>query len=178
MARFKVKRDGITAGFGLRQLNTIAREVSQEVGLFWHRNYLDKHFTPAGAREYRAAVPGSFVPRSGEKGSGRRFQGSYQERKWKLFGHGNPLEYSGESHLWLKFPRLRITATNAQSRLRILLGAPNFNRFGSGGRYGTSKVDMSKDITAITDRETEEMTMFAGDEFLKRYKSLRTRNAA
>ena len=172
MARFRMKREGIAAGFRIGEINQIAREVANDVGMFWHRNYLDKHFTPAGAREY------GYTPRNGDRGSGRRFAGSYTERKYKLFGHRNPLEYTGQSRLWLKTPRLRVTATQGQARLRILLGAPNFNRFAKGGRYGSSMVDLTRDITAVTDKEVQEMTQFAGDQFMQKYRSLRASRGA
>jgi len=172
MARFKMARTGVAAGLTARMLNNTAREVAEQVGLFWHRNYLDKHFTRSGAREY------GYEPRSGEKGSGRRFQGSYMERKWKKYGHGNPLEFSGESHQWLKFPRIKTSATGGIAKMRIMLGAPNFNRFGSG-THTNSKVDLAHDITAVLPSEINAMAEFARDEFIRRYKSLRgSRSAA
>lgn len=168
----RIKRTGLTAGVMLREQNRISREVALRIGEFWYDRYFENHFTPKGAREY------GYEPRSGEKGSGRRFQGSYHERKWKESGHGKPLMFSGKSYDFLKIPRLRITSTRGVATLRILLGAPAFNLFGKGGRYGTSKVDMRHDITAVTDQEKQEMAEYAGSQFMERYKSLRGRMAA
>ena len=49
------------------------------VGQFWHRKILGKHFTEAGAREYR------YQPRTPE----------YLRKKERLFGHRRPLVFSG-----------------------------------------------------------------------------------
>jgi hypothetical protein len=56
-----VKRQGLTSRTGWRVINQIAKEVAIEVGYFWHDNFLQKHFTHAGAREY------GYEPRQGER---------------------------------------------------------------------------------------------------------------
>ena len=60
---------------------------------FWHRFLLKKHFTNAGAREYR------FDPREGERGNaGRKNKNStYTAQKLKNYGHSNPLQLSGKT---------------------------------------------------------------------------------
>lgn len=164
-----VKRTGMMSGLGWRVINKIAKEVAILIGFFWHDNYLKKHFTAAGATEY------GYEPRQGERGSGMKFSGSYTQHKLHRFGHTHPLEFTGDSRALLETSKhkVRATATGGIANLTIPLGAPNFNRFGKGGRYGTSKVDLRHDITAVSEGEKEEMTKEAQRLFIQKYQSLR-----
>jgi len=164
-----VKRQGLTSRTGWRVINQIAKEVAIEVGYFWHDNFLQKHFTHAGAREY------GYEPRQGERGSGMRFSGSYTQHKLHRFNHTRPLEFTGDSRSLLETSKhkVRATATGGEATLRIPLGAPNFNRFGRGGRYGTSKVDLRHDITAVSEAEIGLMAKEANRLFIEKYNSLR-----
>lgn len=163
MIQRTITERGATPRVMLREQNRIAREVSLDVGAFWHDNFLEKHFTQAGAVEYGYAPRDGDRQRPNEKG----FRRSYQGRKLRFKGHTKPLVFSGRSRERLRWPRLRVTATRGIATLRILLDAPAFNF-----KQPTSNVDMRRDITAVSAREEQAMSEHARERFLARYGAL------
>jgi len=95
VAGFEIKHKGAVPGSAnLTQkiFNELIRESWEDVGDYWHENFLDKHFTPAGADEY------GYAPRSGETGNPhpKGFWASYSGRKQKYLHHKNPLVFAGD----------------------------------------------------------------------------------
>jgi hypothetical protein len=158
-----VREKGATPRVLMREQNNIAREVATGVGVYWHENFLEKHFTQAGAAEY------GYAPRDGDRlrPNAKGFRSSYQGRKLRKYGHTRPLFKTGRSRELLKIPRLRVTSVRGVATLRILLAAPAFNFSKSDW-----KVDMRKDITAVSRREEDQMTAYAAGDFGRRYASL------
>lgn len=166
MLNARIRKRGFNASVALRQQNEIAREVAYDVGLFWHQNYLDRHFTREGAKAY------GYEPRQGDlqKPFTDKWYRTYTGRKYRTFGHRDPLKFTGRSYRYLKLPRFRITATRGVAKLRILLGAPAFNF--KNFRGGRSKVNMAKDISTLLDSEKQAMTEVARNSFHRRYQAL------
>ena len=72
----------------------------------WHTRYLPKHFTKAGAREYR------YRKRSGEPGTkgAKNVEKSYTGQKRREMGHTIPLVYTGLSRMLARFRDVRATS--------------------------------------------------------------------
>ena len=89
----EIREFGATPGLMKREWNAVVKTSWGELGTYWHSRLREKHFTTAGAKEYK------YTPRKGEPGSGWQgnFWGSYTGRKIRAFGHRRPLEHSGES---------------------------------------------------------------------------------
>ena len=87
---------------------------------------------PAQALHRRRARNYRYAKRSGERGSGRKFRGSYTERKLKLFGHTRPLELSGEGK------RLALYQRNiAATRDKVTCASPGNSTFAPSGARST-----------------------------------------
>ena len=121
-----------------RERNKIQKEGFEYALTYWHGKFREKHFTHAGATEYK------YLPRSGERGHGRKFKGSYNQQKLRKFGHTRPLEFSGESRQLTR--TLKIKATSKSGR--CILNARKFNF-----RNPKSKIDMRDEMTRVSDPE-------------------------
>lgn len=127
-------------GIVLKNLNTLKKKVFMLMGIFWHDNLRQKHFTKAGAREYK------YAPRRGDRGNiGRKgFRHTYQARKLRTKGHTRPLVYSGESE-----GRTRVRDVRSTSKgVRVVLNVPTLNL-----KNPLTKIDMRQEMTVISDRE-------------------------
>jgi hypothetical protein len=98
-----------------RDVNDALRRALEGMCLRWRRQYLPKHFTKGGAREY------GYQPRQGERNPLKR--GSYSNRKLRLFSHVLPNVYTGElRRLSLQGPQtVRATVTRTRARVRAVL---------------------------------------------------------
>ena len=76
-------------GMKKKKLNDITKEALRSTGRRWHEEYLEGHFTKAGAEKY------GYGARNGEPGSGAPKKRSYTAYKQKKKGHTNPLVFSG-----------------------------------------------------------------------------------
>ncbi len=81
----RIKPTLIFPGKTPRGMANAAKEARQKANLsvaeFWREKLFPKHFTTQGAQEY------GYQPRTAK----------YQARKFRRFGHSNPLTYTGES---------------------------------------------------------------------------------
>jgi hypothetical protein len=119
----------------------VAEPTLRDAGEFWHNTFLRKHFTEAGAQEYR------YIKRKGEgmaRGS-KEWKRSYTGRKFQRFGHTRPLVFSGEGE---RLARVRDVRTTSK-RVRVVL--PNKFNF----RHPKSKIRMRDELTAISSREEQ-----------------------
>jgi hypothetical protein len=152
-----LKYSGATPKLAARQRNAVQKEAFAYALKFWHAKYRDKHFTNAGATEY------GYTPRKGERGSGRRFKGSYTAYKLKKMGHTRPLEFSGRSRALAA--RENVTSTSKGGRARINAPALNFrNRF--------SQINMRDEMTRVSDAERSALTREFGDYLTGRFARL------
>ncbi len=141
---FKMTYSGFAAE-PKRVFNEGAKWAFGQVGLFWHRKLRLKHFTPAGAREYR------YQPRKGQTGNAHPFgfRRSYTGIKLRTHGHTNPLEFSGETKALSA--AARIVATSKGVRVSYpALRKLNF-------RNPHSKIRMADEYRNVSDAETRKI---------------------
>ena len=162
---FRIRRSGAIIGVPLREQNDIARQVAKDAADYWYDNFLEKHFTHAGAAEY------GYKPRNGERDNPgeKGFWASYTGRKLKKWGHTRPLMWTGDSYEWLKSrKRFKITATGGQAKARIMLGAPNFN-----WHNPNSQINMDEEITTVSDSERATLLDLIKKRFVELYTARR-----
>ncbi len=140
---------------GLRKAHRAARrEALRIVGETWVEQIAPKHFTNAGAAEYK------YTPRSGDKFSGKEFTRSYQGRKLKTLGHTRPLEKSGKSKRRVMQSRARVV----KDTVRIVINAPALNF-----RNPFSSINMREEITAVSSADVRLMSDTFEREFGARF---------
>lgn len=115
----------------LRQAhNAAAKAAWHEVGVVWVRDVRPKHFTEAGAREYRY---------------GRRSK-AYTERKRRETGRARPLVYTGRSERQTR--QARISTTSRGGRISMRAPALNF-------KHPKSRIRPREELTRISRRDAE-----------------------
>lgn len=139
---FTVKTRGPTPGVLAKQMRGLLKDGFETIGSEWHRRMRPKHFSRAGAREYR------YTPRVGEPGSGRRKAGSYTQEKENAFGHSRPLEFSGLSKRLVSVKDVRANSKGG----RVFMNAPAFN---FKNRF--SKINMRAEMTTVSIGERDEL---------------------
>lgn len=160
IALIEMKYTGATPGIVKKKLNEALRRAWLQVGIRWHRWMLPKHFTRAGAREY------GYAPRSGESGNAtaKGFRLSYTGKKLKAKGHTLPLVWTGISRVLAD--RRDITATSKGVKIKLP------GQFARRGRY--SKIDMVREITAVSPGDVRVITETMNDLVAKELRSITT----
>ena len=139
------------------------KDVWDKVGWHLFNQFVEKHFTKAGAAEYREEnVAGDapvFQPRSGDDQSGKAFWRSYQGRKQKAQGHQLAMVFSGRTRDGAK--RATIYATSNGVRV-ALPGLVHLNQYKPpakkyGPHQGDPPLDLRGDVLSISRREAEEL---------------------
>lgn len=127
-----------------KRMPRIKKAAFRLMAAVWHRTMRPKHFTKAGAREYR------YDPRQGERaGQGtKRFRRSYTGQKLRRFGHTDPLVLTGESRRATAIRRIKGTSKGA----RVIMRAPKLN-FRTPGRKKT----MREELTTISRPEVRRL---------------------
>ncbi len=158
----QVKAVGIE-GIKKSHLNKITRTSLVSVGARWHGRYLERHFTPRGARIY------GYGARSGEPGSGRQEKNSYTAWKKKKKGHSDPLVKSGRGKkeaLANKKFKARISSKLGKAVLTIQLPKIfNFNL----RRAGKSKTNANEEIRKTTMSELRDLDSHFVKTFVKEF---------
>lgn len=128
-------------GIVLKKLNVLKKRTFFVMGVFWHRDLRPKHFTKAGAREYK------YKPRKGDPGNIGRFgfERSYQGRKLDTKKHTKPLVYSGDSEALSRVRDVRSTSKGNKIVMRT-------NRLNLKNPH--SEIDMRPEMEIISERET------------------------
>jgi len=148
MLIFKLHADAKKIPLTKRELNNAIKGANADMGLFWLGMIRPKHFTKAGAREYRYAPRQTYKPQ--KKGSKRDpFRASYTGRKLKEKGHTRPLVWSGESEL--RSRQGRVDATS--KRMRVVMNVPALNFSPKGHR----DLDMLAELTEVSDADFAKM---------------------
>ncbi len=140
MLTIKITYSGAVPALAKRALNRLYKQAFAITGRAWHTRFHRKHFTHAGAREYR------YDPRQGERmtrGS-KRYRKSYTARKERIFGHTLPLVWSGASRKLASIKDVRATS----KRARVVIHARGLNRPRRGG-----KKPMREEMTTLSARE-------------------------
>jgi len=143
--------------------NRALKETWNAIGWHLFEKWVQKHFTKAGADEYRSSnVAGNgpvYQARSGEGESGRAFWKSYNGRKQKKYGQQLAMVFSGNTRDGAK--RATIYATNRGVRV-ALPGCVHLNQYRPpvkkhGPHAGEPSIDLRGDLLAISQRESEEV---------------------
>ena len=116
----KLTQQGAIAAFGRRSVNDVVRAAFAKAGDHWGRNFLLKHFTKAGAREY------DYAPRKGEhaRAGSKRFKriaGPAERRAGEIL----PLVYSGELKREASTYRVTAKATSKTAYAHVALPRAN-----------------------------------------------------
>ncbi|MCG8407561.1 MAG: hypothetical protein MI923_20380 [Phycisphaerales bacterium] len=154
MIIFTFKERGPVPRVIRKEFNRIKKSAYRHIGNYWHRFFLRKHFTRAGAKEY------GYLPRKGESGNPDpfNFKRSYTGRKLKRFGHTNPLVFSGES---MRRAMVRIVRSTSRGA-RVVMKAPAFNF-----RNKHSNINMREELTRVSRPERQKKVQLF-DRFLDR----------
>ena len=133
----------------------------REALVYHHQKHIPKHFTAAGAEEYKyMARKGDKMPRGT-----KRFNRSYVGRKLKKYGHTRPLEFSGTSKRLTRVRDVRVTS----KRGRLIL-PPGFNR-----KHPKSRIRMRDEITAVPTSEEAVLTRLADRSVTEKAAAIKTR---
>ena len=132
-------------GLAASAFNKMRADAFHQIGLRWHQEFLPKHFTKEGEKEY------NYTPRKGEEEgtSGKAFWRSYTGRKLKAKGHTLPLVWSGELRQGSK--TARITAT--RNGVKVFLTDCQKAKF----QGPNTEIDMAYELTHLSDSEREEL---------------------
>lgn len=146
-----IKYSGVLSkNLSKRTLNAhVLKPAYHDIGVYWHTHYRKKHFTHAGASEY------GYTPRKGDRGSGRRFKGSYTAKKIRKWGHSKPLIWTGESERLTRIRDVRATSKGC----RVVLKANKLNF-----RSRHTEIRMREEMTRISRREARELTKILGEQ--------------
>lgn len=141
------------------------KDVWNEIGWYFFKHFVEKHFTKSGAQEYReqnvaygeVAANDTYRPRSGEGESGKAFWCSYNGRKQKQLGHQLAMVFSGDTRDGAR--RAKITATSKDATI-ALPGCVHLNyykphRKKRGSHAGEPPLNLRGDLLAISRRESE-----------------------
>lgn len=140
----KITERGPTPRHMLKAHNAAAKDAWERTGVYWFGNFLEKHFTEAGAREY------NYTRRKGEglTPGTARFNRSYTGRKLREKGHTRPLEYSGRSRQQAR--RARVSSTSKGGKVTI--SAPTLNL-----RHPKSRIVMREELARISRAEGDQL---------------------
>ena len=147
-----IKYRGAVPKIALRERNRIYKESYAAVLTYWHRELRPKHFTLAGAAEYR------YAPRSRK----------YEARKQRKVGHTRPLEFSGLSKALTSVRN--VTSTSKGGRVRMNAPALNF-------KHPKSRVHARDELTRISVPEQILLRDMYDREVGQRFAALRTQES-
>jgi hypothetical protein len=147
--------------------NASLKETWSEVGRYFLRTFVPKHFTKPGANEYRSenvaygevAADDTYRARSGEGESGKQFWASYNGRKQKE-GRGQlDLVFSGNTREGAKQESIEATRYGVVIHLP---GCVHLNQYKPkpkkyGPHAGEPPLNLRGDLLAISRREVEEV---------------------
>lgn len=137
MGPTKVKKKGPVPGnMTRREYNArIIKPGLEDTGVEYHRELLPIRFTERAKRLL------NYTPR----------KRNYQARKRRVWGHNDPLVWSGESR---GIARLRdVRATGKSVKIKIHAKTLNF-------RHPSSEISMSDEVTRIAPSEMQQLTRF------------------
>jgi len=139
-------------GMKKKKLNDITKEALRSTGRRWHEEYLEGHFTKAGAQKY------GYGARNGEPGSGAPLKRSYTAYKQKKKGHADPLVFSGKGKseaLANKIVKARISSKMQSAVVTISLPRVFNFRLRKSGRGNTDAFTEIQRVTNVELRDLE-----------------------
>ncbi len=167
-AEFTARETGVTPRIMQRELNAIGRLVAWGMGYLWHTNMRPRHFTRDGARMY------GYADRQGEgsrANESKNYWTSYSGKKRRKMGHADPLKYTGESESATRVVNISSTATSKRARAQVKMNAQKLN-YKAATKSGIV-IDKVKELTTITEAETDTVIKFSKRETFERLKALK-----
>jgi len=115
-----------------------------DIGKLWAGKFRPKHFTEKGAREYK------YTTRQGQRGTPgtASFRRSYTGRKYRTYGHRDPLVWTGQSRSMSRVARISATS----NRVRISMSTPRLNY-----RHRSGRINMADELRRVSPREMREI---------------------
>lgn len=141
----QVRDRGATPRGMKRVFNAAQKAAWRDVAWEFHSNYRDKRFTP------EHAIAAGYTRRKGEMipRDTKAFRQSYTGRKLRMFGHTNPLQFTGDTRRAVKWASVSSTSKGGKAAYS---GARVFNF-----RPPRSKVRMGEEFRRITPQEAIEL---------------------
>lgn len=140
-----VRDRGATPRGMKRVFNNAQKAAWADVAWRFHEQYRDKRFTPEHAIEAGYSKrKGELIPRNSAA-----FRKSYTGRKLRMFGHTNPLQFSGTTRRAVKWASVSSTSKGGKA---AYAGARVFNFLPP-----RSKIRMGEEFRRITQREAIEL---------------------
>jgi hypothetical protein len=128
-----------------RQWNGYIKHVFERVGLEWHQQFYDHHFTHEGARDY------GYIKRKGELQTDKKFGRSYTGRKKAKYGHTLPLRFSSLSYNLGKVAKVQATSKGG----KVVL-PQGYNR-----KHPKTQINMRDEVTRVLPREMDHLRRIA-----------------
>lgn len=146
LVALKLRERGNTPRGMKKAFNAASKAAWYQVALYFHRNLMEKRFSPEHAREAGYAHrKGELLPRGS-----KAFQKSYTGRKLRMYHHMNPLQFTGDTRAAVK--RAVSIDSTAKGGKAAYRGASKFSF-----RHPKSKIRMSEEFQRITAREAVEL---------------------
>lgn len=157
---FLIKYTGSVPRAMAKQGRGILKAAWHDLGVTWHRELRPKHFTAAGAREYK------YQPREGEPGKPGRTRGrSYLRRKQRMFGHTLPLVFTGELRSLTRIRDVRATAKG----VRVVMQANKAN-----WRRSPGAPNMAAELRTISSAENRKLQRQLNDTVNRGFAAIRS----
>lgn len=156
----QLRERGTTPRRMLKQVNAAKKEAWRDTAWRFHEQYRDKRFTP----EHAAAA--GYMKRKGElipRGT-KAFRNSYTGRKLRMWGHTNPLEFSGKTRRAVRSASVSSTSKGGKAAYS---GARVFNFLPP-----KSKIRMGEEFRRITPQEAIELGQYFDERLDRRLKAL------
>lgn len=137
-----------------KQFRLASAATLRAIASEWHAKYLPQHFTKAGAAKYgykkrKGEGMSANISSSDISGSFSSFEKKYKRtyayKKQRMFGHSDPLVFSGEGK---QLSRLRKIRGNSKQAKVVLPSKFNF-------KNPKSQIKMRDELTAITSSEQD-----------------------
>lgn len=142
-------------GLPLSKVREVLKAAWEHAGEFWHRVILKKHFTHAGAKEYGYKPRKQAEVRTSMTKSGKirvRKLPSYDQRKFRKWGHTYPLVWSGE--MKRQVMRTRDVRSTAKGAKVVLHGPKHLWQF----RKDYGQADKAAELSRISEADARLIT--------------------
>lgn len=138
LIKIKLTFTGAVPKVARKKLNNVIRKAYDAMGVLWHKTMRPKHFTDAGAREYRYEA--------------RTLEYERRKRNRKKGPAPAPLVWSGTSRLASRIRDVRATAkggfANPKGTVRVVMRTPILNF-----RRGSRRTTGGQELTRVSRKE-------------------------
>lgn len=155
--------EGALANWTKTNIRKVIQAALFKVGDYWHRNFMKKHFTKAGAREY------GYAPRKGERARAgsktfRKVAGPAERREGQIL----PLVHSGALRAACQTRQLIVEQTGGKIRVLVWLRKARALNL----RPTNAKINMREEATTISEGEKRVLTNLLNREVIKGLRGL------